>query len=157
MDLLNEILKADLPVHRISQTNTAIKIVTPEEQVAPLANNTIVEDAIASRNNIRELLVHGKIAVTNLMTMAQTTSAPAVYQVLATLLKTVSELNHDLMEVHATEQALTENDPPEVHNHIDKAIFVGSTAELAEVMKQKKAQADVNCSESIQKENQKIQ
>ena len=144
MDLLHEILKADLPVpqatsNSTSNANTTLQLSEIIPDVSHLANNTISKDAQDSRGNIRQLLAQGTNAITDLVVVAKTTNAPRAYEVLATLLKTVAELNHDLMKVHKDEQLLVtpeEQQPSEVHNHIDKAVFVGSTAELGQMMKE---------------------
>lgn len=138
MDLLHEILKADLPVPQANaNSNTTLTILDIVPDVTHLANNDITSDAKDSRGNIRQLLAQGTNAIADLVVVAKTTNAPRAYEVLANLLKTVAELNHDLMKIHADEQALVQPDLPtgDVHNHIDKAVFVGSTAELAEMMK----------------------
>jgi len=139
MDLLHEILKVDLPVPQANvASNTALQLVDVVPDVTHLANNTVSKDAQDSRNNIRQLLAQGTNAITDLMVVAKTSNSPRSYEVLANLLKTVAELNHDLMKMHADEQSLTqteETQPGEVHNHIEKAVFVGSTSELAQMMK----------------------
>lgn len=142
MDLLQEILKNDLPVPQAnannSNTSTAVQVIDVVPDVSHLANNTVSKDASESRGNIRQLLAQGTMAVNDLMIVAKTTNAPRAYEVLANLLKTVAELNHDLMQVHAEEQSLVSPDDKTGDINIDKAVFVGSTSELAEIMKQEK-------------------
>lgn len=140
MDLLQEILKNDLPVPQANTTsNTSVpQVIDVVPDVSHLANNTISKDALESRGNIRQLLAQGTMAINDLMLVAKTTNAPRAYEVLANLLKTVAELNHDLMQVHAEEHSLVSPDDSDGDIHIDKAVFVGSTSELAEIMKQEK-------------------
>lgn len=139
MDLLQEILKNDLPVPQSNNnSNTVTQIIDVVPDVSHLSNNTISKDAAESRGNIRQLLAQGTMAVNDLMAVAKATNTPRAYEVLANLLKTVAELNHDLIQVHAEEQALVNPSESDGDIHIDKAVFVGSTSELAEIMKQEK-------------------
>lgn len=139
MDLLQEILKNDLPVPQANTTsNNVPQVIDVVPDVSHLANNTISKDALESRGNIRQLLAQGTMAVNDLIAVAKATNTPRAYEVLANLLKTVAELNHDLIQVHAEEQALVNPSDSDGDIHIDKAVFVGSTSELAEIMKQEK-------------------
>jgi len=146
IDILTEILKRDLPV---PQQNTVATTANTSSQTAlavidtsAQANNTVSDDASAARTNIRTLLSQGSTAVTELLVLAKQSNSPRSYEVLATLLKTMADINHDLMDVHKTEQALTgEGGTPGEQSssgdvHIDKAVFVGSTSELGQHLKQ---------------------
>jgi len=144
MNNILQILKDDLP---FSNANTAI---LPPAITAPnlsaQTHNTVADDGLEARNNIRVLIAQGARAVEQLITVTSAVQTPRSYEVLANLLKTVAELNHDLMKVHESERGLTgePTEGGEVHNHIEKAVFVGSTTELQEMMKQQKAQLNAN-------------
>jgi hypothetical protein len=79
MDLLQEILKNDLPVPQAnannSNTSTTVQVIDVVPDVSHLANNTVSKDASDSRGNIRQLLAQGTMAVNDLMIVAKTTKA----------------------------------------------------------------------------------
>lgn len=135
---IRAILDADLPV---PSANSQPIVVAPD--VSALANNTVTKDANEARTNIRLLIAQGTQAITDLLQLTRDARTPRSYEVLAGMLETMAKLNHDLMKVHEDEQNLSLDDEavtesPEVHNHIEKAVFVGSTSELSEMMKQQK-------------------
>lgn len=145
IDILTEILNRDLPV---PQQNAVVAIANTSAQTLPAvidtsaqANNTVSDDAAAARTNIRTLIAQGATAVTEMMVLAKQSNSPRAYEVLSTLMKTMAEMNHDLMGMHKVEQALTAETSPETPSgggdvHIDKAVFVGSTSELGQHLKQ---------------------
>lgn len=144
MDPLYEILKRDLPVPQANvnsatqTTNTTPAIVVDTDAQT---NNNPTEDAVEARNNMRKLLAQGNQAVSDLVQLAKTSGTPRTYEVLAGMLKTIAEMNHDLMGLHAEEQSLCtpQETTPTGNVNIEKAVFVGSTAELQELMKNHKA------------------
>lgn len=146
IDILTEILQRDLPVPKQATINTSTQVVTTNTIITVGDNNTPTEDANSARQNIRSLLSHGNMAVQDLLQLARTSSSPRAYEVLATLLKTIAEMNHDLMDIHKSERELSMNGETggDVHNHIEKAVFVGSTTELGELVKQQRNTVDAN-------------
>lgn len=154
IDILTEILNRDLPV---PQQNTIVATANTPNVPAVIdasaqANNTVSDDAAAARMNIRTLIAQGATAVTEMMVLAKQSNSPRAYEVLSTLMKTMAEMNHDLMGMHKAEQALTGEVAPEAPSgggdvHIDKAVFVGSTSELGQHLKQ---MTDNNANSSYQ-------
>jgi hypothetical protein len=150
MENILTLLDADLPVPTANTTQQEIAV----PDVSTQANNNVIQDANEARTNIRLLIAQGTQAITELLSLTRAARTARSYEVLAGMLKTMAELNHDLMKVHENEQKLSDAPPQEggeVHNHIDKAVFVGSTAELSELMKQKKIEAALDA-ESRQEE-----
>jgi hypothetical protein len=89
-----------------------------------------------ARRNIRELAEKGKIAVDNILQVASATDHPRAYEVAATLIKNMSDINKDLMELQKKRKDLTPTEKqstPAVH--VDKAVFVGSTSDLIKQIK----------------------
>ena len=139
MGTLDEILDVDLPTPNLPAPPVDIP------DVSGAANNTVTQDAVDARHAIRTLIAQGTQAVSDLLVLARNSGTPRAYEVAANMLKTMAELNHDLMQVHQEERALVEVDEPsEVHNHIENAVFVGSTSDLGELVKQRRAQRNAN-------------
>jgi hypothetical protein len=74
----------------------------------------------------------------NLLTVAKESEAPRAYEVAATLIKNLSDLNKDLMEIQKRKQDLTGENTKNKNINVDKAVFVGSTTELVKFLKNNK-------------------
>ena len=74
----------------------------------------------------------------NLLTVAKESEAPRAYEVAATLIKNLSDLNKDLMEIQKRKQDLTGESTKNKNINVDKAVFVGSTTELVKFLKNNK-------------------
>lgn len=161
---LDQILDLDLPLPSapISSPIVAPPVCanTVSVQVVPAivpidvtadANNTVQQDAQDARSSVRLLLAQGALALNDLLAVARDTKSPRAYEVASNMLKTMSEMNQDLMRVHEHEQMLTGEEKP-TSVHIEQAVFVGSTADLGELVKQKRAQRNANTI-TVQAEN----
>jgi hypothetical protein len=100
-------------------------------------DHTVETDATYARENIRNLIKVSGPALSNLMSVATESQHPRAYEVVTQLLKTISDLNKDLMDVHEKEQKLTGNtaDLKSGGIHVKNAVFVGTTKELHEQLK----------------------
>jgi hypothetical protein len=88
------------------------------------------------RNNLRELVDAGKNALDGVMAVAQEGDQPRAYEVVAQLIKTLSETNRDLLEMHDRVKSIrkTENNNNTTNNTTNNAIYVGSTRELQDII-----------------------
>lgn len=141
---LEEILDVELPV-----TSTVVRDVVPivdTPDMSHYANNTITQDANESRTYIRGSIVQLQNAINEMLAVAKLSGKPRAYEVATNMLKTLAEMQHDLMTVHETEQNLLLPDAPESEGdvNIEQAVFVGSTSDLAELIKQKRAKRNAN-------------
>ena len=87
-----------------------------------------------SRDNLQDLIDTGKDGLDEILQIAKAGQHPRAFEVFATLLKNVGELNDKLLD---TQKKMREMDKKkEVNNtNIDKAVFVGNTAELQKFLK----------------------
>ena len=131
---LSEILDLDMPDLPRSNANTVI--VVPD--VSARANNTVSEDAQEARTNVRLMIAQGTQAITELLALARELKTPRAYEVAANMLKTMAELNQDLLSVHQQELSIVDPDLPVGNVHIENAVFVGSTMELQDAIKLKR-------------------
>jgi hypothetical protein len=128
MNKLNNNLSEILDVEPIKVTNNIV--------VEPL--NDIDDDAEFARQNIRHLIEKGNSAIDGLLSVAKATDHPRAYEVAANMLKSLTDMNKDLMEIQKRKKDLQpkENSPTNGIN-VDKAVFVGSTKELVKLLKSK--------------------
>jgi hypothetical protein len=133
MKKINEKLSEALDIEPIELTPTEVVEVTP----VATTENQIDDDADFARRNIRELITKGNTAMDNILHVAKESEAPRAYEVAATLIKNLADLNKDLLDLQKKKRDLK---PVETTNNInvDKAVFVGSTKELVKLLKSNK-------------------
>ena len=103
-----------------------------------VASDEVETDAALARKNIKGLLDKGGAAIDNLLLVAQESEHPRAYEVAANFIKTLGDLNKDVLEIQKQKQSLR---PVEVNNqsiNVEKAVFVGSTAELLKQIRENK-------------------
>ena len=101
-------------------------------------DDPIVSDAQFARENIRELISKGNSAIDQLLLVARDTEHPRAYEVAAGLIKNLGDLNKDLLEIQKRKRDLAPKETaPSNGLSIDKAVFVGSTAELIKLVRNK--------------------
>jgi len=101
-------------------------------------DDPVVSDAQFARENIRELISKGNSAIDQLLLVARDTEHPRAYEVAAGLIKNLGDLNKDLLEIQKRKRDLAPKETaPSNSLSIDKAVFVGSTAELIKLVRNK--------------------
>lgn len=102
------------------------------------------------RKNLRGLIATGEEAIEGILRVAQEGDSPRAYEVAATLIKTVSEINKDIIEIHQKMKSMEQNKIVQ-HNTTNNSIFVGSTSELQDLINsarsRKKALAEIKIEE----------
>lgn len=85
------------------------------------------------RNNIKELIDNGSSAVDEILKVAKAGDSPRAYEVLGQLLKTVSEMNKDLLDLYQKSKAIKKEEI-KVNHTTNNSIYVGSTSELQDLI-----------------------
>jgi len=101
----------------------------------------IDDDFSKARDNISDLIEKGNTAIDNLLHVAKESEHPRAYEVAANLIKTLSELNKDLLDIHKKKNDINgrNTNPTESKGAmIDKAVFIGSTNDLINLIREKK-------------------
>ncbi len=112
-----------------------IKIETVKQKIVPVEEINVVEsDAEFARKNIRELIQKGGFAIEDLLQVAKHSESPRAYEVAANMIKNLSDLNKDLLEIQKRKKDLVVEKSSNGVN-VDKAVFIGSTAELMKLIK----------------------
>ena len=101
-------------------------------------DNDVETDFNIARTNINSLLQKGNVAVDNLLHVAKETEHPRAYEVVANLIKTMADLNKDLLDIQKKRKELNNNKPTSEKTIIDKAVFIGSTAEMVKLIRSSK-------------------
>jgi uncharacterized protein YicC (UPF0701 family) len=89
-----------------------------------------------SKENLQEIIDQGKEAMEDMLQIARASEHPRAFEVYSTILKNVVDANKELINMQ--KQMREMNGKRETNTtSIDKAIFVGSTAELSKLLKGK--------------------
>ena len=97
---------------------------------------TSEKDFSYARKNLKTLIARGEEAMEGLLKVATESEQPRAYEVTTSLIKTLAELNKDLLDIHKKRKELKPaNKQNEPTVNVDKAIFVGPTKEFIKLIR----------------------
>jgi hypothetical protein len=119
-----------------------------EESLSEIDNlkstiNDIRDDYEYTRNNLYSLVKKGQDAINGALELAQETEMPRAYEVAGQLIKNVSDVTDKLMDLQKKLKDIEESSISKGPTNVTNALFVGSTAELAKLLKNKEKD-DIN-------------
>ena len=124
------------------ENKTPVPVVVEETAVVPVEETTNVDqqaDYVLARKTFRALIDKGNNAIEDLTDLAKQSESPRAYEVLSTLMKTVADTTKDLYDLQKKTKDLNKEDKSrpqdEQRINVEKAVFVGSTAELLKQVK----------------------
>lgn len=88
-----------------------------------------------ARENLYEIIENGSHALHELVEIAKASEHPRAFEVVASLMKTLTEANKDLLEVQAKVKKLKQEEIVKGPSSVTNALFVGSTTELQNMLK----------------------
>ena len=112
-------------------------------------NEAIEQDAEFAADNIRKLIAIGMGAVEDAAYVAKDSEQPRAYEVVQTMIKNLTDMNLQLMDIHGKKRDLNSSGPANVQqnqsgNVTNNAFFVGTTKDLNElIMKRMAGNGDV--------------
>lgn len=116
------------------------KPLVPIENKSPIDKLDLKQDLVDSyeqtKSNLQDLIDNGKDAMEELRQIASAGQHPRAFEVYATLLKNMVDANKELLNVQKQMRDM-DGKKKDGDTRIDKAIFVGSTAELSKLIKGK--------------------
>ena len=111
-----------------------VKVEMPPLSEEGLAKD-LTHDYETARKNLRELVEAGKNALDGVIAVAQEGDSPRAYEVVAQMIKTLSETNRDLLDLHDKVKSIRKTENNTTNNHTtNNAIYVGSTRELQDII-----------------------
>lgn len=87
------------------------------------------KDYESVRSNLKNLIENGNFALESALKVATESDAPRAYEVVAILLKTMADLNNNVLDVHKKVKDTTASPATKV-NQTNNSVFVGSTKDL---------------------------
>jgi hypothetical protein len=113
-------------------------IVEPEvKDIAPSQKPELQQDYEVTRAQLHNLVMKGQEAIDGILDVARSSDHPRAYEVAGQLIKNVADVADKLIDLQKKmkdidEKAATKSGPTTVNN----TMFVGSTSELAKLLKQ---------------------
>lgn len=115
--------------------------VVVDENMDVSAESVVEDDFEYARTNLKTIIDKGQSALDGILTIASGSEHPRAYEVAAVLIKTMADTNKDLLELQKTKKALQKQDPkapsPDGPQNVTNNLFIGSTAELQKLIRDK--------------------
>ena len=109
--------------------------ITPEQKPDRLTKDDITKDYEYSRGNLYRIIEKGQEAINGILELAQDSEMPRAYEVAGQLIKSVSDATDKLMDLQKKLKDVEEEKASKGPNTVNNSLFVGSTAELAKMLK----------------------
>ena len=126
--------------------NVATEVVTESlpakiEKQKPdrLAKDDIEKDYEYTRGNLYSIIEKGQEAINGILELAQESEMPRAYEVAGQLIKSVSDATDKLMDLQKKLKDVEEEKVSKGPSNVTNALFVGSTADLAKLIKSENA------------------
>jgi hypothetical protein len=100
-----------------------------------LTKDDITKDYEYTRGNLYSIIEKGQEAINGILELAQDSEMPRAYEVAGQLIKSVSDATDKLMDLQKKLKDVEEDNTQKGPNTVNNALFVGSTAELAKLLK----------------------
>ena len=91
-----------------------------------------------TRGNLYSIIEKGQEAINGILELAQESEMPRAYEVAGQLIKNVSDATDKLMDLQKKLKDVEEESKSKGPQNVTNALFVGSTADLAKMLKQQK-------------------
>jgi len=129
-DKLNETFNVKAEIVPSKRKVSVDKINKVSEEISD-----VKKDYEYTRGNLYSIIEKGQEAISSVLELAQDTEMPRAYEVLGQLIKNVSDATDKLMELQKKVKDV-EDIRPKGPNTVNNSLFVGSTAELAKLLKE---------------------
>ena len=123
---LNDTFNVDGEV--VQSTDRKLKKITSQV-------DDIKKDYDYTRGNLYSIIEKGQEAINGILELAQESDQPRAYEVAGPLIKSVSDATDKLMDLQKKLKDVEEDKQVRGPSTVNNALFVGSTAELAKMLK----------------------
>ena len=127
-DELNDAFNVSSDV--VTTKPTEVGITKPEKH----ERTDIERDYEYTRGNLYSIIEKGQEAIDGILELAQDSEMPRAYEVAGQLIKSVSDATDKLMDLQKKLKDV-EEEKQKVPSTVNNSLFVGSTAELAKMLK----------------------
>lgn len=135
---LNDLFEIAPDTITISESKSPVVIENNLPAATSDNNRDIETDYRYARENLYEIIENGSHALNELVEIAKASEHPRAFEVVASLMKTLTEANKDLLEIQSKVKKLKQDEiTQQGPNNVTNALFVGSTSELQSMLKDK--------------------
>ena len=111
---------------------------TPKKPLSPEGSDDVDTDYQYARENLYNVIERGSDALNTLVEIANQSESPRAFEIVSTLIKTLSDANKDLLEVQTKVKKLKEETATGPKN-VTNALFIGNTSELQKLIRDRKS------------------
>ena len=105
------------------------------EVVPERSKDDVTKDYEYTRGNLYSIIEKGQEAINGILELAQESDQPRAYEVAGQLIKSVSDATDKLMDLQKKLKDVNAEEKEKGPSTVNNALFVGSTAELAKMLK----------------------
>lgn len=123
------------------EESVSTEIAVPEvKSIKRQKKDLVNQDFNEARSNMKDLIQTGFNAIDGMMKVAEASDSPRAYEVVSILLKTMTEMNSGLVELHEKANKAEPQSSKNIKNTTNNSIFVGSTKDLQNIINQSRSQ-----------------
>ena len=122
----------------VSTEPTEVGITKPEKH----ERSDIERDYEYTRGNLYSIIEKGQEAIDGILELAQDSEMPRAYEVAGQLIKSVSDATDKLIDLQKKLKDVNEETVAKGPSTVNNALFVGSTADLAKLIKSESLKKD---------------
>ena len=122
----------------IEEETTVVERQKPDR----LTKDDIEKDYDYTRGNLYSIIEKGQEAINGILEIAQESEMPRAYEVAGQLIKSVSDATDKLLDLQKKVKEVNEEEKKGPTSVTNNALFVGSTADLAKLIKQQNTKSD---------------
>ena len=100
-----------------------------------LVKDDVTKDYEYTRGNLYSIIEKGQEAINGILELAQESEMPRAYEVAGQLIKSVSDATDKLMDLQKKLKDVEEEKASKGPSTVNNSLFVGSTADLAKMLK----------------------
>ena len=116
-----------------------IEVGVEREKPDRLTKDDVEKDYEYTRGNLYSIIEKGQEAINGILELAQESEMPRAYEVAGQLIKSVSDATDKLMDLQKKLKDVEEEKVAKGPSNVTNALFVGSTADLAKLIKKEDA------------------
>jgi len=116
--------------------------ITPEQKPDRMTKDDITRDYEYTRGNFYSIIEKGQEAIDGILEIAQESEMPRAYEVAGQLIKSVSDATDKLIDLQKKLKDVNEEQIVKGPSTVNNSLFVGSTADLAKLIKSETLKKD---------------
>ena len=122
----------------------SIEVLPDKKHISTVKQRDFDDDYKEVRGNLKHLVSTGESAIEGILKVATEGDHPRAYEVVSQLIKTVSDVNKDLIDLHKKTKEIKKEDNTYVQkNTTNNAFYVGSTSDLQDIINTSRSRSKV--------------